>query len=51
MEDERQLGREEAFAEMTEVIKTEKLWKTQDEGFIGALDWMLLEINRLKARD
>lgn len=37
-------GREEALAELVEIIKTEKLWKTQDEGFIGALDWMLNEI-------
>jgi hypothetical protein len=43
----KQQGRQEALAEMTEIIKTEKLWKNQDDGFIGALDWMLIEIKQL----
>jgi hypothetical protein len=43
----KQQGRQEALAEMTEIIKIEKLWKNQDDGFIGALDWMLIEIEQL----
>jgi hypothetical protein len=34
-----------------EIIKTELLWKTQDDGFIGALEWMLGELNERDARD
>jgi hypothetical protein len=45
----KQQGRQEALAEMTEIIKTEKLWKNQDDGFVGALDWMLIEIEQLSA--
>lgn len=43
----RQQGRQDAFAEMVEIIKIEKLWKNQDDGFIGALDWMLIELSNL----
>lgn len=37
--------------EIREIIKTELLWKTQDEGFIGALEWMLGELNARDAKD
>jgi len=31
-----------------QVIKTELLWKNQDEGFIGGLQWVL---DKLEGRD
>lgn len=38
-------GYDKAVAEMKDAIKTEMSWKTQDDGFIGALEWMLLKLD------
>ena len=40
----REQGRSEERQKLVEIIRTELLWKTQDEGFIGALEWMLGEL-------
>jgi hypothetical protein len=41
-------GYSDAVDNFIDLIKTELLWKTQDEGFIGALHWMLGELNDYK---
>lgn len=45
------LGVSEEREAIREIIKTELLWKTQDDGFIGALEWMLGELNARDAKD
>lgn len=47
----KETGIKEERDALREIIKTELLWKTQDEGFIGALEWMLGELNARDARD
>lgn len=34
-----------------EIIKTKLLWETQDDGFIGALEWVLSELKERDVRD
>ena len=45
------IGTKEERDDIREIIKTELLWKNQDEGFIGALHWMLRRLEERDARD
>jgi hypothetical protein len=45
------LGIAEEREAIREIIKTELLWKNQDEGFIGALQWVLNELKERDVRD
>ena len=45
------IGIKEERDAIREIIKTELLWKSQDEGFIGALHWMLAQLEERDARD
>ena len=47
----KETGMVEERSAIREIIKTELLWKTQDEGFVGALQWMLGELNARDAKD
>ncbi len=47
----KQTGVVEEREAIREIIKTELLWKTQDDGFIGALQWVLKELEERDARD
>ncbi len=47
----KETGMVEERSAIREIIKTELLWKTQDEGFVGALQWMLGELNARDAQD
>jgi hypothetical protein len=45
------IGKKEEREEIREIIKTELLWKNQDEGFIGALHWMLKQLEEKDEQD
>lgn len=45
------IGTKEERDAIREIIKTELLWKNQDEGFIGALHWVLKQIEERDAQD
>lgn len=47
----KQTGIAEEREAIREIIKTELLWKTQDEGFIGALEWVLRRLEERDVRD
>jgi hypothetical protein len=47
----KRVGITEEREAIREIIKTELLWKNQDEGFIGALRWVLNELEERDARD
>lgn len=44
-------GNNDAIKNVQEVIETELLWKTQDEGFIFGLKWVLDQLKEIQIND